>query len=264
MLARLIFVGLAAFWVTMNVLLWRAEYGARGGDTPVPVLLVWHKILTAPDASSLSVYQKGERMGYCEVSSGVGQQMATFDEGRLASEGFTPHNGYLLHLAGNVSLGDFTNRFKFEGRIRFDRLRQWEELSLRILSHGTIFEVHSLATNQTAHIKFSNDGAVLERDVAFADLQNPAAILRALTGGLVGDFLGFDPADLLPAAAGQNITWEARRTRVKLGTESVPVYRLETSFLGHPIIAEISTLGEILSVDLPDNITARIDEWTKP
>jgi len=43
-------------------------------------------------------------------------------------------------------------------------------LSLRILSHGTIFEVHSLATNQTAHIKFSNDGAVLERDVVAGGL----------------------------------------------------------------------------------------------
>jgi hypothetical protein len=265
MLARLIFLGLAAFWVTMNVLLWRMEYGARGGDTPVPPLLVWHKILTAPDASSLSVYQKGERMGYCEVASGVGQQMAAFDEGRLAAEGFTPRTGYLLHLAGNVSLGDFTNRFKFEGRIRFDRLRQWEELSLRIISHSTAFEIHSLATNQTAHIKFSNEGTpVLERDVAFSDLQNPSAIFRAFAGTLAGDFLGFDAADVLPDASGQMIIWEARRTRVKIGTEFVPVYRVETSFLGHPITADISTLGEILNVDLPDSITARIDEWSKP
>ena len=72
MCARLTFLGITAFWVTMNVLLWRVEFGARGGDTPVPAHLVWHKILTAPDASSLSVYQKGERMGYCEFSTGRG------------------------------------------------------------------------------------------------------------------------------------------------------------------------------------------------
>jgi hypothetical protein len=248
----------------MNVLLWRAEFGTHGGDTPVPLQLVWRKILTAPDPSSLSVYQKGERMGYCEIASGVGQQMATFDEGRLAAEGFTPHTGYLLHLAGNVSVGDFTNRFKFEGRIRLDRSRQWEELSLRIQSHTTVFEIHALATNQTAHLKFSNEGtALLERDVAISDLQNPAALLRAFTGTLAGDLLGMDAADILPDAGG-NITWEARRTRVKIGTESVPVYRVETSLLGHAISAEVSTLGEVLNVDLPDNITARIDEWNQP
>ena len=128
MYARLTFLGIAAFWVTMNVLLWRLEFGVRGGDTSVPPQLVWRKILTAPDASSLSVYQKGDRMGYCEFSTGVGQQMAAFDEGKPPPDGFTAHAGYQLHIAGNVSLGDFTNRLKFDGRARFDRFRQWEEL----------------------------------------------------------------------------------------------------------------------------------------
>lgn len=82
MAARLTFLAITAFWVTMNVLLWRVEFGVRGGDTPVPALLVWHKMLTAPDSSSLSVYQRGERMGYCEISTAVGQQMAAFDEGK--------------------------------------------------------------------------------------------------------------------------------------------------------------------------------------
>lgn len=63
MFARLTFCGLAAFWVTMNVLLWRLEYGARGGDTEVPAQLVWHKILTAPDGSSLSVTRRASVRG---------------------------------------------------------------------------------------------------------------------------------------------------------------------------------------------------------
>jgi hypothetical protein len=44
----------------------------------------------------------------------------------------------------------------------------------------------------------------------------------------------------------------------------VPIYRLETSVLGHPIVVDVSTLGEILRIDLPDDISARIDEWNKP
>jgi hypothetical protein len=265
MYARLAFLGIVAFWVTMNVLLWRVEFGARGGDTPVPAPLVWRKILTAPDASSLSVYQKGERMGYCEFSTGVGQQMATFDEGKPPTEGFVAHPGYLLHVAGNVSLGDFTNRLKFDGRLRLDHLHHWEELNLKITSRMAVIEIHSLATNQTAHVKLSNDGVpLLEREVAFTDLQDPGAIVQLLAGNLAGDLFGaLDTAGILPDSS-QRIQWDARRTRVKIGGETVPVYRLETSVLGHALTVDVSTLGEILRIELPGDISARIDEWSKP
>ena len=56
MSARLTFFAIAAFWLTMNVLLWQAEYGSHGGEMDVPPQIVWRKILTAPDASSLTVY----------------------------------------------------------------------------------------------------------------------------------------------------------------------------------------------------------------
>jgi hypothetical protein len=266
MTARLTFLGIVAFWLTMNVLLWRAEFGAHGGDTPVPVQLVWRKILTAPDASSLSVYQAGERMGYCEFSTGVGQQMATFDEDKPPPQSFVARAGYQLHIAGNVALGDFTNRMKYDGRVQFASAHQWQELNLKITLRLAVMEIHALATNQSAHIKFSNDGAlVLERDFPFAELQNPGALAQTLTGSFADGFLGaFDLSELVPDAAAQKIEWEARRTRVKIGTEAVPVYRLETSVLGRSVIVDVSTLGEILCVTLPGGITAQIDEWSKP
>ena len=266
MTARLTFLAIVAFWLTMNALLWRAEFGASGGDTPVPVQLVWRKILTAPDASSLSVYQNGDRMGYCEFSTGVGQQMATFDQDKPPPENFVAHAGYLIHAAGNVALGDFTNRLKFDARVRFATAHRWQELNLKITSRLAVIEIHSLATNQTAHVRFSNDGTpLLERDFTFAELQNPGTVLRALTGNFADGFFG--PADLpelVPDAVAQKIEWAARRTRLKVGTEAMPVYRLETSVLGHPVIVDVSTLGEILCIELPGDITARMDEWSKP
>lgn len=265
MFARILFLAIVAFWLTMNVLLWRVEFGARGGDTPVPVGLVWRKILTAPDASSLSVYQKNERMGYCEISTGVGQQMATIDEGKPPPEGYVSRTGYQIHVAGNISMGDFTNRLKFDFRARFNRQREWEEINVKVASRTASVEVYSLATNQTATIKLANQGLpVLERELALADLENPAAILHVLAGSLAGDFFGlFDISGILPNS-GQNIEWEARRTRVRLGHETVPVYRLETTVLGRSVTADVSTLGEIMRVEFPGGTTARIDEWSKP
>src|SRR5580698_3740960 len=181
MYARLTFLGIAAFWLTMNFLLWRTEFGVRGGETPVPLQLVWRKILTAPDASSLSVYQKGERMGYCEMTTGVGQQMATYDEDKPPPEGPGVRTDYQLHIAGNVSLGDFTNRLKFDGRAMFDHAHRWKELNLKISSRMAVVEIHSLATNQLADVKLSNDGSpVWERQIPFAELQDPEALMREM------------------------------------------------------------------------------------
>jgi hypothetical protein len=263
MTARLTFLAIVVFWLTMNALLWRMEFGVHGGDTPVPVQLVWRKILTAPDASSLSVYQGGDRMGYCEISTGIGQQMATLDEDKPPPPGFVAKAGYQIHLAGNVAMGDFTNRLKFDGRVRFASARQWQELNLRISAQLAVIEIHSLATNQTAHVKFSNAGVVvLEQDFSFSELQKPDTIIRALAGNFGDVFLGVaDLSGLVPDASAQKIEWAARRTRARIATEAVPVYQLETSVLGHPVIVDVSTLGEILRVTLPGDITAHIDEW---
>ena len=265
MVARLTFLAVVLFWLAMNFFLWQAEYGSRGGDIPVPFELVWKKILTAPDPSSLSVYQNRERMGYAEISTSVGQQMAALDEDKLPPDGLVKRAGYQIHLAGNVALGDFTNRFKFDGRAVFSATRQWQEFQLKITSHTAVLELHSLATNQMLHVSISGDGLNLERDLTFAELQNPSALLRVFAGNFADALLGtMDLPLLTPVATAQKVSWDARRTRVKIGHEAVPIYRLETAALGRTVTVDVSTLGEILRLDLPGGFSAHIDEWSKP
>ena len=264
MTARLTFIAITAFWVTMNGLLWHQEFASRSNATPVPFDVVWKKILTAPDASALNIYQGRKRIGYCEFSTSIGQQMAELDEDKLPSEGLTARAGYQVHLTGDFALGAFTNRIKFIGSLRFDNRRQWRELNLKITAHKTTVEIHSLATQKTLHLKITDDGAVVERNLTFAELQNPATIIRSVLGDdsevLPG---GFELPSLAPAVA-PKIQWIACRTRVRIGTETVPVYRLETGTLGYTATVDVSTLGEILRVELPGNFSARIDGWNKP
>lgn len=265
MSARITFLAIAVFWVTMNVLLWRAEFGSHADETPVPVQLVWRKILTAPDASSLSVYQSGERSGYCEVSTGVGQEMAALDTDKLPPEGLAKRAGYEIKLAGNLAFGDFTNRIKFSGNVQFRNAREWRHVYLKISTRTAIVEVESQATNQVVHFRLTTASDQMERVFTFAELQNPTTVVRGFLGhfadALVGvldlpDFSNFNPQ--------QGMEWTACRTRVKMGAEDVTVYRLESSLLGHPIIVDVSTLGEILQVRLPDDVVAQVDEWVKP
>ncbi len=263
--ARLTFFAIAAFWLTMNVLLWRAEFGMHSGETPVPIELIWRKILTAPDASSLSVFQNRDRTGYCEFSTSIGQEMATVDTDKPPPEGLVTRAGYQIHLAGNITLDNFTNRIKFDGRVQFSDARAWREVNFKISSRTTAVEIHSLATNNLVHLKISSAGEVVEKNLTFAELQNPNTLLRALAGNFADTlFSMMDLPDVASASTAQKLEWRASRTRVKIGTEAVPVYRIETDFLGHPVLMDVSTLGEILRVELPGNISARIDEWTKP
>ena len=265
MISRGAFVLVAAFWVAMNVLLWRAEYGSRDSGIPVPLDLVCQKILTAPDASSLSVYQSGRKIGFCEFSTSIQQEMADLDENNPPPEGLVARAGYQVRLNGNVAAGDFTNRLKFDGRLKFSPGREWRELNLKFSTRFAIVEIHALATNQTVSVQITTDGATDSHIFTFADLQNPSTLLRALDGDISG---GSGNSPNLPALPGanllsQNISWEARRVRLMAGREAVSAYRLETSVLAQQIVIHVSTLGEILRAELPGGVTATLDDWSK-
>ncbi len=250
----------------MNVLLWRAEYGAQGAGISVPLDIVWKKILTAPDISSLTIYQNGQRTGFCEFSTSIGQEMAKLDENSPPPEGLDTHAGYQIRLNGSFSIGDLTNRFKFDGHLQFSSLRDWRELNLKISSRAAGVSIHSIATNQTVALEITGDGSTELRVFHFADLQNPGKLLESFTGNSGGGMLGGFELPEFPqtTALAQNLRWQASRERLMLGHEPVSVYRLETRLLGNQIVIYVSTLGEILRVELPGNITAVIEEWGKP
>lgn len=262
MAARLTFLGIAIFWLTMNGLLWRSEFGSRGGDMEVPVALVWQKILTTPDASSLTVYQNGERSGYCEVSTGVARQMATVDADNPVPGNLSTRNGYQLHLGGNISFGDFTNRLKFEAHLKFRHLREWEDFYLKISSRQTLLILHASASNALLNLKMASDGGVLEREIPLEKLQQPDAALRALLGNYAGAVLAVvDLPDLENLTVETSPEWTAVRTRARIGKETMPIYQLKTTVLGRDITVDVSTVGEVLRVELPGRVSARIDEW---
>ena len=265
MIARLLFVAVAGFWVTMNVLFWRSEFGESGTETPVPVSFVWKKILTTPDTASLNVYQKNQRIGFCEFSTGIARQMSALDQDKVPPEGLSGPPGYRVHFSGNVSWGQLTHRLKFSGEFLFSPQRDWQEIELKLNARPTSVDITSIATNQTVEVRIANGGEVVEHHFTFAELRNPGQLMHTLLGNFADFFLGgLDLGELIPRDTAQKIQWTACRTRIKVGGENVPAYRLQTSLLGNTVTLHVSTLGDILRVELPGNITARIDEWTRP
>ena len=268
MVPRVLFLLIAAFWVTMNVLLWRAEYSPHGGDTPVPVDLVWRKILTAPDVSALAIYQDGRRVGFCQFSTSVEQAMAALDEDAVPAEGLATQSGYQIHFNGNLNPGAITNRVRFDGRLQCSSARAWRELNLKVSTRDAVLELHSVAAERTVHFRITSDGVNFEQVLSFADLQNPDAWLRTLSSGVGGCSLAYElnlpvvPAS--PAALGDTVKWEAYRSRMMIAHEPVTAYRLETQVLGQSMVLYVSSLGEILRAELPGGVTAALDQWNKP
>jgi hypothetical protein len=63
-----------------------------------------------------------------------------------------------------------------------------------------------------------------------------------------------------PATLAGELHWEAHHARLMVGHEPVSAYRLETRALDHSIVIYVSTLGEILRVELPGGTTALLDQ----
>ena len=267
MVPRVAFFLITGFWIVMNVLLWRTEYGLHGGEISVPVDLVWRKILTAPDISALNIYQDGRKAGFCQISTGVEQAMAALDENAVPPEGLVSKNGYQIRFSGNMSFGAITNRMRFDGQLQFSPDRAWHELNLRVSTRYGVVNIHSAAAEQTVRFKVTSEDVNFERVLRFTDLQNPAMLLHTLGGGLGSGLAGelnLPVVQSPPAIVAGIVEWEAYRDRVIIAHEPVTAYRLETHALGHPVVVYVSSLGEILRVELPGGITALLDEWDRP
>src|SRR5271156_7120912 len=76
MLSRIALLLITVFWLSMNFMLWRSEFGGRNHiGVSVPSAVVWHKILTAPDNCDLSILHHGKSAGRCKWSVNIGQEL---------------------------------------------------------------------------------------------------------------------------------------------------------------------------------------------
>ena len=253
-------LGLSAlFWLTMNFLLWRSEYGGGAAlGTSVPTELVWRKILTAPDNSLLDIFHHGKKAGFCRWTTSAGMA-PTPDFG-----GETPpvvpaitSPEYRLNLTGNLTIGRPTNRLQFDLDLVLTTNRVWQEVDLRLSFHENSVALHSVASEKKLRLRTVTDGVRDEENFTFADLQNPSALARAFDVPLPLAAFGLPNLttnttnDRLPELG---LTWTARNDWLPLGRTSVRVYRLQTTLLDrYRVVVFLSRVGEILRVELPDD-----------
>jgi hypothetical protein len=269
MWSRLLYVLVTAFFILMNVLLWRSEYGGRNElGSAVPAEAIWRKMLIAPDNSRLEIRHHGRKIGYGTWAPTVGEGTAS---GKHMPEDDSPEgmirepSGYSIDFSGNLSLENFA-RLRYSFDLRLATNHHWQEVSLHLGLRPNAWEVRALAADQT--IRFTSDDEAGHNEQVFriADLQDPERFFQQ-TGWPISPALltalGLPtrPAGVTPSALG--LKWEARSDWLKIATERMRVYRVQARLLErYSVVFFISLEGEILRVELPDEIVLVNDQLT--
>ncbi|HKQ39426.1 MAG TPA: hypothetical protein VJ063_15220, partial [Verrucomicrobiae bacterium] len=150
-------------------------------------------------------------------------------------------------------------RLRFNFDLKLSTNYQWEEFGVRLNMRPAVWEIYSISANQTVVFRMDDGHMRTERKWTFRDLRNPERILRDIAGPLVPGLITMigSPLNLneLTQVAGR-LHWEARNERLLMGNARVRVYRLKLRlFDGYEASVIVSPIGEILRVDLPDEIS---------
>lgn len=263
MFARITFLLVLTFWLLMNFLLWRSQTGHQTISQKVPVEIVWQKILTAPDNSSLEILHYNERIGFCTWSATIGEAPRSVprepqSDEYLPEELTTEVTGYTLGLEGRAALSS-NSVLHLDCLLKLSTNQDWQEFHGRVNLRPTTWDLLASAAQQRLKLQVTDDSGVWQKVLKFSDLKDPEALMEKLGGdvdvGMIGALIPGGKNGL--AVAARSLRWQAYADTMQFGHSRVGVYRLETYFLGHKIFIFVSKVGEILWVELPDKIVFR-------
>jgi hypothetical protein len=261
MLSRFIFLSIAAFFVLMNVLLWRAEIVSRSkGGAPVPIENVWRRMITAPNGSTLEIQHHGQKIGIFHWMPSVAEaaRKDKFAPVEMPEGMVRFPVSFDIDCNGTVFLSP-EQRLRFNFDLKLSTNYAWQEFALSLNIRPALLEVISLASNETVMFKMDDGHMRTERTWTFKEFQRPERILRDVAGPVLPGLISLigGPLDLkeITQAAGR-LRWEARNERLVMGNARVRVYSLKLRLIdGYEARVLVSPIGEILRIELPDELT---------
>jgi hypothetical protein len=270
MLSRAVFILITVFWLTMNALLWHAEFSSLDArSSPVALESVWERILTSPDSSSLSVVWRGRRVGYCHCVTSAGEAWESMTGSTLPSGRPKKRHAYQLQVEGSIIIPGWTNRVRFDGTLKVDIHREWDELDASVKTRPVSWHIHSIAREKTVQLSGDVGGARLEHTFRFSELRNPETLVSACLDSFAGEWAG--ERDMLSATVptleslGVGARWDASEGTFQIGRTQARVYQVQTQLLDrYRILILVSRVGEILRVELPGDWTLVNDQLMVP
>jgi hypothetical protein len=264
---RIFIVFVIGFFITMNVLLFRSEFGSGRHGSPVPVATVWEKILNCPDSPFLEIRYKNTKIGRAHWSASIvegpvvdGEDSEDMPEGMVKA--FT---GYNLDFDGSFTIDEIT-RLRFNSMLNLDTNNAWQQFSFNLILKPESWKIIATATNQTLRFISEGDEGTKEQVFTFAELRNPEKLARSLGGPLLPVTLGAMGLSLSQTGTNRmatNLRWHARQSSLAVGRSSIRAYRLEARLLERArLVLFVSPVGEILRIELPGEVVLNNEQFT--
>jgi hypothetical protein len=255
------FALITVFWLVMNGLLWRSEFGSGNKiAAAVPTSVVWEKILTAPDDSSLSIHIRGKKAGFLRIRPTI---FEAGTKGKIASEnepeGMVRNaSEYQLEFEGSLVAEAIPRSVRFESAFAYDPSMAWERFRMTAFVRPYRWEISGNAKEGELWFQSTDGETEWIRRFTRGDLRNPkellgqvdSPVLTALLPQYLNSMMGTNSPGL-----SLGLKWEARREWLRIGQSRVRIYRLEARLLErHRIVVLVSRVGEILRMELPGEV----------
>lgn len=251
MLGRVSLILVTIFWVVMNVLLWRAEFG-RGRETVSDVNpdAVIERLLNAPEPSSLEVYHHGAVIGSVDWRPFVVEAAGTGEEPAL--DGMVNVAGYRLDLDLTLRGELPSDRWRVFSSLELDTNRMWQEWIIRVQQRPATWELVARQGQDEIVLRFDEGREHWEKRFSLAELSNPRTALGPYALLLPGP-LGRSLTQFNADTARDSFRWRASNDWLRVGRNRLRVYRLAASLFGnYEAAVYLSRAGEVLKVQLPD------------
>jgi len=273
------------FWLVMNLLLWRSEYGGGVSGNPLPVENVVSRILETPDPSELDIYLGEEKKGSCrwmvvqvgekDMVAAQNDQDGDVDLEAAEMAGLIKDiHAYAISLDGQLQWEDQPRRIRFMIQLDLSSDRQWVSLDGKVGMAGTWVHIHARRSEETFAIELDEQGAQTARiHWSFDELMDPEAALAKLTSmsglppvavsmilGSVKSLPNMMVAGMpaYPSSEAGFATWNAASDWLNVAHSRMRVYRIDGPYEEDlPFKVTINRAGEILLVDLPRGLRLR-------
>ena len=278
----LILAGL--FWLGMNVLLWRSEYGGGSKGNPLPVKTVISKIMDTPDPSELDIFYRDKPIGHCRwVVAQMGRDELGHDSGSSndASDDVDLEAAemsglirnvdyYTVHMDGHVQGQDHPRRIRFMLNITLSPQWEWTSFNGKVGARDQWFHIHSDKEQEKVVLQVEQDETHWDTQLTFAQLKNPQAmisqwgqenpILVAALAPVMGMLHSLtssestDPYDKFNWVG----DWSAFSDWMSIAHSRMRIYRLESGAdRRNSLSVTVNRAGEILAIKAPQQISLR-------
>lgn len=277
------FILTALFWVGMNLLLWRSEYGGGAKGNPLPLETVISKILETPDPSELDIYYKNQPVGHCRWfvhQLGAGQsgsnEVAETSSGEVDLEAaelsamIQDIRNYAMNLDGYLQWPREIRRVRFMAQLLLRGDRSWESFEIKVGLKDQWLKVVSNQKSSNLKISYEDGDFVWSDTYTLKDLEHPSLLLKQDWIQKAG--LGLIAAPVLAAleTLGDQMSqigrvekkplsgWSAFSDWITVTHSRIRVYRVDAAFSNQlPVNLLVNRAGEILTLTLPQRVVLK-------